>query len=80
MSKELEQDFRIRELERKVAGIQRQQGIQTARFEAAEKRTDMRIRDLEIKAAVQSGVSQRTVAKIYDLSAGRVNQILKKVG
>lgn len=72
-------DYRIKELERKVAGMQRQIGVVNARVDVTTKKQDQRIRDLEIKAAVQQGVPQNKVAKIYELSPGRVNQIVKRV-
>lgn len=72
-------DHRIKELERKVSGMQRQIGVVNARIDVTTKKQDRRIRDLEIKTAVQQGVPQNQVAKIYELSSGRVNQIIKKV-
>lgn len=72
-------DYRIRELERKVAGLQRQVGVVTARQDATDKKTERRLRDLEIKAAAQH-VPQRKLAEIYDLTPGRINQIVKRVG
>lgn len=77
MSKQNEQDYRIRELERQVKGMQRHIGVINARMDVTDKRNDRRIRDLEIKSAVQQGVPQRQVAKIYQLSPGRVSQIMK---
>lgn len=67
-------DYKIKELERKVRGMQVQlekQASQTQRHEKA-------IRDLAIRDAVKSGVPQKKVAEIYDLSAARVNQIARK--
>lgn len=73
------QDHNIKELERKVAGMQRQIGVMNARIDSTTNKHERRIRDLEIKTAVQQGVSQKKVAQIYELSAGRVNQIIKKI-
>ncbi|MGI4843005.1 MAG: hypothetical protein ACRYF7_06790 [Janthinobacterium lividum] len=77
--KDEEQDYRIKELERKVAGLQRQVGVMNARFDVTTNKQERRLRDLEIKSAVQQGVPQRKVAEIYELSAGRVSQIVKKI-
>lgn len=79
MSKQDEHEYRIRQLERQVKGMQRTMGVLNARVEVNNNRTERRLRDLEIKDAVQKGVPQRQVAKIFDLSAGRVSQIVKKV-
>lgn len=72
-------DHKIKELERKVAGMQRQIGVVNARIDVTTNKHERRIRDLEIKTAVQQGVPQKKVAQIYELSAGRVNQIIKKI-
>lgn len=72
-------DYRINELERKVAGMQRQIGIVTARNDVTTKKHERSIRDLEIKTAVLQGVPQNKVAKIYTLTPGRVSQISKKI-
>jgi len=74
-----EQNYRIQELERQVKGLQRHVGVLNARMDANDTKTDRRLRDLEIKTAVLNGVPQKTVAKIYDLSSGRVSQIMKKI-
>lgn len=71
-------EYRIRELERKVAGLQRQVGVINARADATDKKTERRFRDLEIKAAAQH-ITQREIAKIYDLTPGRVSQIVRRV-
>lgn len=76
--KEIEHAYRIQQLERQVKGMQRQLGVTTARMEQTEKKQDQRIRDLEIKTAVSQGLSQRKVAQIYELTPGRVNQIMKR--
>ncbi|ASG06501.1 MULTISPECIES: hypothetical protein [Vibrio] len=67
-------EYRIKELERKVRGMQ----VQIERANSVTKKHEMAIRNLEIKNAVKSGVSQKKVAKIYDLSAARVSGIVKK--
>lgn len=79
MSKLDEHQYRIAQLERKVKGLQRQAGVMNARFEATTEKQDRRIRDLEIKNAVQvHKVPQKKVAEIYELSPGRVSQIVKR--
>ena len=79
MSKSDEHQYRIAQLERKVTGLQRRVGVMNASFEAVTSKQDRRIRDLEIKAAVQvQKVPQKKVAEIYDLSPGRVSQIVKR--
>lgn len=67
-------EYRIKQLERKVRGMQ----VQIERTNSITKKQDMAIRNLEIKNAVSSGVPQKKVAEIYDLSAARVNRIVKK--
>lgn len=67
-------EYRIKELERKVRGMQ----VQIEKSNSTTKKHEMAIRNLEIKNAVESGVSQKKVAEIYDLSAARVNRIVKK--
>ncbi len=69
-----ETEYRIKELERKVRGMQ----VQIEKGASINKKHEKAIRDLEIKNAVKSGVSQRKVAEIYDLSAARVSQIARK--
>lgn len=71
--------YRIAQLERKVKGLQQQIGVINAVSNARYKDTEKRLRNLEIKAAVIKGASQKEVAKIYNLSAGRVSQIVKQV-
>jgi uncharacterized coiled-coil protein SlyX len=71
-------EYRIRELERKVAGLQRQVGVINARADATDKKTDRRLRDLEIKSAAQH-VPQKRLAEIYDLTPGRISQIVRRV-
>jgi hypothetical protein len=77
--KDAERDYRVKQLERKVQGLQRNLGVLNARFEVTTNKQEQRIRDLEIKAAVQNGVPQKKVAQIFELSAGRVSQIIKRV-
>jgi predicted XRE-type DNA-binding protein len=72
-------DYQIKELQRQVKGMQRQIGVVNARLDVTSKAHERRIRDLEIKTAVQSGVTQKKVAENFDISAGRVSQIVKKV-
>lgn len=79
MSREAEQDYRISELERQLKGLQRQVGVVHARIDATTERHERRLRDLEIKTAVQQGVPQKRVAEIYEISKGRVSQIVKKL-
>lgn len=72
---------RMQELERKVSGMQRQINVLSAQQDAYQKKNDMSVRDLEIVTAVlKKNLTQRQVAEIYQLSPGRINQILKKVG
>lgn len=78
-TKQDELSYKTKELERKVNGMQRQLNVVNAKYEAITNKQERRIRDLEIKTAVNSGVSQRKVAEIYELSPGRVNQIVRKV-
>lgn len=70
-----ETEYRIKELERKVRGMQ----VQIEKHDSRSKKHNKAIRDLEIKNAVRSGVAQRKVAEIYDLSAARVSQIARKI-
>jgi len=77
--KEIEQDYRIKELERQVKGLQRQVSVVHARIDATSSKQERRLRDLEIKTAVQQGVPQKKLAEIYDISRGRVSQIAKKI-
>ncbi len=72
-------NYRVNQLERKVAGLQRQVGVLHARYEATATKHDKRIRDVEIKTAVVQGVPQKRVAEIYDLTPGRISQIVKRV-
>lgn len=72
-------DYRISELERKVKGLQQQVGVLHAVHDAEKKRVDRELRDLRIKTAVQRGAPQKEVAKIFEISAARVSQIIKKI-
>ncbi len=82
MSKQQDsQIYRIAELERKMKGVQGQvTGLRTdsAAFRKQAKDDSMRIRNLEIKVACQRGIPQKTVAEIHNISAARVNQIVKQ--
>jgi len=78
-SKDDDQDYRIRALERKVAGLQRQVGVIHARADASDNRIERRLRDLEIKTASAQGVPQRKLAEIYELTPGRISQIVRRV-
>jgi len=75
-----EHEHRIKQLERKVNGMQRQIELGKAQHEQVTKSHDRKIRDLEIRSAVQRGLPQRKVAEIYELSTGRVSQIVRKTG
>ena len=75
-----EHEHRIKTLERQVKGMQRQIELGKAQHEQVTKSHDRKIRDLEIRSAVQSGLPQRRVAEIYDLSTGRVSQIVRRAG
>lgn len=74
-----EHEYRIKTLERQVKGLQRQVGVINARANATTDAQERRIRNLEIKTAAQQGVPQRKLAEIYELSPGRVSQIVKKI-
>ncbi|WP_257807003.1 hypothetical protein [Burkholderia glumae] len=74
-----EHEYRIRQLERQVSGLQREIEVIHSFTNSDRKTTDQRIRDLEIKAAVSRGAPQKEVAKIFKLSPGRVSQIVKKI-
>ena len=81
MSKQQDsQIYRIAELERKMKGVQGQvTGLKTdsAALRKQAKDDSMRIRNLEIKVACQR-LPQKTVAEIHNISAARVNQIVKQ--
>ncbi|MRF57624.1 hypothetical protein [Citrobacter portucalensis] len=79
--KEVELEFRTKQLERKVKGMQQRMEVVNAKFDQITSKQDRRIRDLEIKNAVQvDKIPQRKVAEIYELSPGRVSQIVRRVG
>ncbi|WP_421157779.1 hypothetical protein [Aeromonas dhakensis] len=78
MTRKTEHEYRIEELERKVAGLQRQVTMHKAIQDHDRAEATRRLRDLEIKAAVQRGVPQKKVAEIYELSAARVSQIYRE--
>lgn len=77
MAIENEHSYRIAELERQVSGLQRQVSLQRAIQNKDRAEMGRRLRDLEIKAAVESGLPQKQVAEIYDLSAARISQIYR---
>ena len=79
-SKEAELEYKTKQLERQMKGMQRRVEVVNAKFETLTNKLERRIRDLELKTAAQSGVPQRQIANIYELSPGRVSQIVKKVG
>ncbi|PVZ86651.1 hypothetical protein C9426_14625 [Serratia sp. S1B] len=68
-------EYRVKELERKVRGLQ----TQNSAMNAQNKKQDQRLRDLEIRTAVLNGTPQKDVAEIYDISRGRVSQIVRRV-
>ena len=74
----IQQNYRIRVLERKVDGLQKQVGVLHAKHDGAIAKHERRIRDLEIRDAVKGGASQKRVAQVFDLSAARVNQIVRR--
>ncbi|HCJ6323611.1 TPA: hypothetical protein U2L50_004614 [Citrobacter farmeri] len=79
--KEVELEFRTKQLERKVKGMQQRMEVVNAKFDQITSKQDRRIRDLEIKNAVQvDKIPQRKVAEIYELSPGRVSQIVRRAG
>lgn len=77
MAIENEHSYRIAELERQVSGLQRQVSLQRAIQNKDRAEMGRRLRDVEIKAAVESGLPQKQVAEIYDLSAARISQIYR---
>ncbi|EFF9539259.1 hypothetical protein GL249_21605 [Escherichia coli] len=79
--KEVELEFRTKQLERKVKGMQQRMEVVNAKFDQITSKQERRIRDLEIKNAVQvDKIPQRKVAEIYELSPGRVSQIVRRAG
>jgi hypothetical protein len=85
MSKQEEQ-YRIKELERKVAGMQEQitslkteTKLNRAELAQYKKTNDMAVRDLTIRDAVRSrGIPASVVAKEMGLSKARISQIVNK--
>lgn len=71
--------YRVTELERRVKGVQRQQKVADAIQRTTQAQNERRLRDLEIKAAVQRGVPQKEVAEIFEMSPSRVSQISKSI-
>jgi len=82
MSKE--EEFRIKQLERKVAGMQEQitslktnNAFTQAELKEYKKTNDMAVRNLTIRDAVLSrGIPATVVAKEMKLSAARISQIV----
>lgn len=73
-------DYRVQELERKVSGLQKQVEVLHGLRDADNKKRDRQIRDLEINAAVNRGLPKKEVAKIYNLSPGRITQLTRRLG
>ncbi|CAD5570181.1 hypothetical protein [Escherichia coli] len=70
---------RTRRLER--GNMQQRMEVVNAKFDQITSKQERRIRDLEIKNAVQvDKIPQRKVAEIYELSPGRVSQIVRRAG
>jgi len=74
-----ELQYRVEQLERKVEGIQRQQKVANAIQKNTQAQNERRLRDLEIKAAVQRGVPQKEVAEIFGIGRSRVSQISREI-
>ncbi|MBI6851668.1 hypothetical protein YA0002_02735 [Pseudomonas cichorii] len=70
--------YRVGQLERKVAGMQREIDVLHALRENDNKKRDREIRDLKINDAVNRGLPKKEAAKIYNLSAGRISQITSR--
>lgn len=81
-----EDDYRIEQLERKVAGMQEQitklktkTAFTQAELAEYKKTNDMAVRNLTIRDAVLSrGIPAKVVAKEMKLSAARISQIVNK--
>jgi hypothetical protein len=71
-------NYRVGQLERKVAGMQREIEVLHALRETDNKKRDREIRDLKINDAVNRGLPKKAAAKIYNLSAGRISQITSR--
>lgn len=72
-----ELDWRTTNLERQMAGMQRQVSTLHALVAAKNKATDKRLRDLEIKVADSQGVPRKDIAKIHHISPSSVTRICK---
>jgi DNA-directed RNA polymerase specialized sigma subunit len=80
------QDYKIQELERKVTGVQgevtklnRKANLTQAELTEYKKKTDMRIRNLEIRdAVIARGIPAKDVAKEFGITNARVSQIVNK--
>lgn len=68
-------EYRLNEAERKIRGLQGE----VSKLNTKAIRMEQKQRDLEIKQMVNSGTTQKATAKIFDLSASRIHQIVKNV-
>ncbi|AOE85844.1 hypothetical protein [Pseudomonas sp. TCU-HL1] len=75
---DLKNEYRIKELERKVSGLQIQVEVLHALHDADTRKRDRQIRDLKINAAVNRGIPRKEVARIYKLSPGRISQLTSR--
>lgn len=73
-------DYRVKELERKVAGLQRQVDVLHGLRNVDNKKRDREIRDLQINQAVSQGLPKKEVARIFRLSPGRITQLTRRHG
>lgn len=79
-------EFEIQELNRKVSGVQEQVSklnrkaiLTEAELSEYKKKTDMRIRNLEIRdAVIARGIPAHVVATEFDLTRARISQIVNK--
>ncbi len=80
------QDYKIKELERQMNGVQEQvtklnraTNLTQAELTEYKKKTDMRVRNLEIRdAVIARGIPAKDVAKEFKLTSARVSQIVNK--
>lgn len=78
--------FKLQELERKVAGVQdqvtklnRKATLTEAELTEYKKKTDMRVRNLEIRdAVIARGIPANVVATEFRLTKARISQIVNK--
>ena len=66
--------YKVKELERKVRGLQQE----ITKLHAENRKREKDNRNKNILSSVESGVSQTRTAKIYELSVARVNQIVRQ--